>query len=157
MPTSSQFGRRRRPMVSSIALMCSTLLTVQFIHHASHARRVSTLLVAAWVKLISRSCHCKAVKYTLEVCCPSYYGIIADAPVQYSSTVSSESATYCLYLRVQLCQCSICRKVGGYMGSINIMGNNDTLNIIRGKDKIKYVAHQTSRLTEQGLHRPSDF
>jgi hypothetical protein len=28
------------------------------------------------------------------------------------------------------------------MGSINIMGNNDTLNIIRGKDKIKCVTHR---------------
>ena len=27
------------------------------------------------------------------------------------------------------------------MGSINIMGNNDTLNITRGKDKIKCVTH----------------
>jgi hypothetical protein len=30
------------------------------------------------------------------------------------------------------------------MGSINIMGNNDTLNIIRGKDKIKCVAQLNS-------------
>ena len=29
------------------------------------------------------------------------------------------------------------------MGSINIMGNNDTLNITRGKDKIKCVAHES--------------
>jgi len=36
-----------------------------------------------------------------------------------------------------MCQCSICRKTGGYMGSVNIMGNTDTLKIIRGKDKIK--------------------
>ncbi|KAK4683817.1 hypothetical protein P7C73_g6402, partial [Tremellales sp. Uapishka_1] len=60
------------------------------------------------------SCHCKAVKYTVE----------SNTPVPY-----------------QMCQCSICRKVGGYMGSINIMGNTDTLNILRGKDKLKvYVA-----------------
>ncbi|KAL7418366.1 hypothetical protein Q5752_006824 [Cryptotrichosporon argae] len=60
------------------------------------------------------SCHCKAVKYTVD----------SNTPVPY-----------------QLCQCSICRKVGGYMGSINIMGNTSTLDIIRGKDKIKvYIA-----------------
>jgi hypothetical protein len=46
------------------------------------------------------------------------------------------------------------------MGSINIMGNNDTLNIIRGKDKIKQVKsnHLSSQiLMRQGLHCPSDF
>jgi hypothetical protein len=37
----------------------------------------------------------------------------------------------------QLCQCSICRKTGGYTGSVNIMGNNPTLKVIRGKDKMK--------------------
>ena len=39
----------------------------------------------------------------------------------------------------QLCQCSICRKVGGYMGSVNIMGNYNTFKILRGEDKIKSV------------------
>lgn len=39
----------------------------------------------------------------------------------------------------QICQCSICRKVGGYMGSSNIMGNYDTFKIIRGKENIKQV------------------
>ena len=28
------------------------------------------------------------------------------------------------------------------MGSVNIMGNTDTLKIIRGKDKIKWVTHR---------------
>lgn len=40
-------------------------------------------------------------------------------------------------LTPQLCQCSICRKTGGYTGSVNIMGNNPTLKVIRGKDKMK--------------------
>ncbi|WRT70337.1 uncharacterized protein IL334_007335 [Kwoniella shivajii] len=60
--------------------------------------------------VLEGSCHCKAVKYTVE----------SNTPVPY-----------------QLCQCSICRKVGGYMGSINLMGNTKTLNIVRGEDKIK--------------------
>ncbi|WWD03581.1 hypothetical protein V865_001635 [Kwoniella europaea PYCC6329] len=60
--------------------------------------------------LLEASCHCKAVKYTLE----------SNTPVPY-----------------MLCQCSICRKVGGYMGSVNIMGNTKTLKLIRGEDKIK--------------------
>ncbi|KIR29288.1 hypothetical protein I307_05953 [Cryptococcus deuterogattii 99/473] len=64
--------------------------------------------------LLEGTCHCKSVKYTVE----------SNTPVPF-----------------QLCQCSICRKVGGYMGSVNMMGNTKTLNIIRGKDKIKvYVA-----------------
>jgi hypothetical protein len=36
-----------------------------------------------------------------------------------------------------MCQCSICRKVGGFMGSVNMMGNTNTFKIIRGEDKIK--------------------
>ncbi|GFZ48594.1 hypothetical protein JCM24511_06342, partial [Saitozyma sp. JCM 24511] len=64
--------------------------------------------------LLEGTCHCKAVKYTVE----------SNTPVPF-----------------MICQCSICRKVGGYMGSCNIMGNSKTLNIIRGKDKIKvYIA-----------------
>lgn len=40
-------------------------------------------------------------------------------------------------LTVQICACSICRKAGGYMGSANIMGDTDTLEILRGKELIK--------------------
>ena len=39
------------------------------------------------------SCHCREVTFTVE----------SNTPAPY-----------------QLCQCSICRKVGGYMGSVNI-------------------------------------
>ncbi|RSH81999.1 uncharacterized protein EHS24_008201 [Apiotrichum porosum] len=60
--------------------------------------------------LLEGSCHCRAIKYTVE----------SNTPVPY-----------------QLCQCSICRKTGGYTGTVNIMGNNPTLKIIRGKDKMK--------------------
>jgi hypothetical protein len=37
------------------------------------------------------------------------------------------------------------------MGSINIMGNNDTLNIIRGKDKIKCVAPYSPTIQANGI------
>ncbi|WOO82026.1 Putative glutathione-dependent formaldehyde-activating enzyme [Vanrija pseudolonga] len=60
--------------------------------------------------LLHGSCHCRKIKYTVE----------SNTPVPY-----------------QICQCSICRKVGGYMGVSNIMGNNATLNIIRGKELLK--------------------
>ncbi|KAK1922019.1 Mss4-like protein [Papiliotrema laurentii] len=60
--------------------------------------------------LLEGSCHCRAVKYTVE----------SNTPVPFC-----------------LCQCSICRKVGGYMGSVNIMGNYNTFKILRGEDKIK--------------------
>ena len=39
-------------------------------------------------------------------------------------------------------------KVGGYMGSINLMANNATLQMLRGKDKVKSVTtphHTASR------------
>jgi hypothetical protein len=42
---------------------------------------------------LDRSCHCKAIEFELE----------SNTPAPY-----------------QLCQCSICRKTGGYMGSVNI-------------------------------------
>ncbi|WVQ86175.1 hypothetical protein IAT38_008343 [Cryptococcus sp. DSM 104549] len=50
-----------------------------------------------------------------------------------------EGSCYCKAVKftVELCQCSVCRKVGGYMGTVDIMANAKTLNIIRGKDKIK--------------------
>ncbi|GMK59980.1 hypothetical protein CspeluHIS016_0901970 [Cutaneotrichosporon spelunceum] len=60
--------------------------------------------------LLTGSCHCRKVKYTLE----------SNTPVPY-----------------QMCQCSICRKVGGYMGSVNIMGNTDTLKFVRGEELLK--------------------
>ncbi|KAK2861206.1 hypothetical protein FQN49_004439 [Arthroderma sp. PD_2] len=56
------------------------------------------------------SCQCGGVEFTLD----------SHTPVPY-----------------QLCACSICRKVGGYMGSINLGGVNKSLNILKGKDLIK--------------------
>ena len=38
----------------------------------------------------------------------------------------------------QLCMCSICRKVGGYGGSVNLGGHYDTLKI-EGKENIRCV------------------
>ena len=37
----------------------------------------------------------------------------------------------------QLCACSICRKVGGYSGSVNLGGLSKTLRITQGQDLIK--------------------
>ncbi|RPA84667.1 hypothetical protein BJ508DRAFT_412429 [Ascobolus immersus RN42] len=60
------------------------------------------------------SCHCGAVRYTVD----------SSTPVPY-----------------QMCSCSICRKLGGPSGSINLGGYNDTLKILQGKDDIrKYKA-----------------
>ncbi|KAH8808404.1 DUF636 domain protein [Xylogone sp. PMI_703] len=56
------------------------------------------------------SCQCGGVEFNLE----------SHTPVPY-----------------QLCACSICRKVGGYSGSVNLGGIADTLNITKGKDLIK--------------------
>ncbi|KAF9078555.1 Mss4-like protein [Rhodocollybia butyracea] len=56
------------------------------------------------------SCHCGTVRFTVQ----------SSTPVPY-----------------QLCVCSICRKVGGTGGSINLGGHSETLKILQGKQHIK--------------------
>jgi hypothetical protein len=58
------------------------------------------------------SCHCGAVKFTVQ---------------------SSSAVPY------QLCHCSICRKVGGYGGSINLGGFSNSLKV-EGSEHITYAA-----------------
>ncbi|KAF3384262.1 putative glutathione-dependent formaldehyde-activating enzyme [Penicillium rolfsii] len=58
------------------------------------------------------SCQCGGVEFTLQ----------SQTPVPY-----------------QLCACSICRKVGGYSGSVNLGGIADSLKVLKGQDLIKYV------------------
>ncbi|KAJ7342970.1 Mss4-like protein [Mycena albidolilacea] len=55
------------------------------------------------------SCHCGAVRFSLQ----------SSTPVPY-----------------QLCVCSICRKVGGVGGSINLGGHSNTLKIEKGQEFI---------------------
>ncbi len=57
------------------------------------------------------SCQCGGVEFTLQ----------SQTPVPY-----------------QLCACSICRKVGGYGGSVNLGGIADSLKVRKGQDLIKY-------------------
>lgn len=57
------------------------------------------------------SCQCGAVEFSVE----------SHTPVPY-----------------QLCACSICRKCGGYGGSVNLGAIADTLNIKKGTGQIKY-------------------
>ncbi|KAI9849507.1 MAG: hypothetical protein M1837_004127 [Sclerophora amabilis] len=59
---------------------------------------------------LNGSCQCGGVQFSLQ----------SHTPVPY-----------------QLCACSICRKVGGYNGSVNLGGLNDTMKIAKGKDMIK--------------------
>ncbi|EUC57806.1 glutathione-dependent formaldehyde-activating protein [Rhizoctonia solani AG-3 Rhs1AP] len=66
------------------------------------------------------SCHCGAVKFRCQ----------SNTPVPY-----------------QLCQCSICRKVGGYMGSVNIMGLNKSLSI-EGESNLKSYSPKHSETGE---------
>ena len=56
------------------------------------------------------SCQCGGIQFTLD----------SHTPVPY-----------------QLCACSICRKVGGYSGSVNLGGIADSLKVIKGKELIK--------------------
>ncbi|KAJ7616677.1 Mss4-like protein [Roridomyces roridus] len=59
--------------------------------------------------LLKGSCHCGVVKFSLK----------SSTPVPY-----------------QLCLCSICRKVAGPGGSINLGGHSETLKIEEGKEHI---------------------
>jgi hypothetical protein len=61
------------------------------------------------------SCHCGAVAFTVQ----------SSTPVPY-----------------QLCMCSICRKVGGAGGSINLGAHAETLQITKGKGDISYERFQ---------------
>ncbi|KAA1474695.1 hypothetical protein DENSPDRAFT_841319 [Dentipellis sp. KUC8613] len=56
------------------------------------------------------SCHCGAVRFSVQ----------SSTPVPY-----------------QLCVCSICRKVGGVGGSVNLGAHSKTLKITQGKEHIK--------------------
>ncbi|KAE9397797.1 hypothetical protein BT96DRAFT_995499 [Gymnopus androsaceus JB14] len=55
------------------------------------------------------SCHCGTVRFTVQ----------SSTPVPY-----------------QLCVCSICRKVGGVGGSVNLGAHSKTLQILQGKEHI---------------------
>ncbi|KAJ3514349.1 hypothetical protein NLJ89_g2422 [Agrocybe chaxingu] len=67
------------------------------------------------------SCHCGAVKFSL----------LSSTPVPY-----------------QLCVCSICRKVGGVGGSINLGGHSETLKV-EGKENISVYKAVMDRDTPQ--------
>lgn len=59
------------------------------------------------------SCQCGGVEFSLD----------SNTPVPY-----------------QLCPCSICRKVGGYNGAVNLGGISSSLEIKKGKELIKYAS-----------------
>ncbi|EPS32106.1 hypothetical protein PDE_07065 [Penicillium oxalicum 114-2] len=56
------------------------------------------------------SCQCGGVEFTLQ----------SNTPVPY-----------------QLCACSICRKIGGYVGCVNLGGIANSLQVLKGQDLIK--------------------
>ena len=72
------------------------------------------------------SCQCGGIEFTLQ----------SQTPVPY-----------------QLCACSICRKVGGYMGAVNLGGIAASLKIHKGESLIKYV--QTRLLIPIPRHQQS--
>lgn len=74
----------------------------------AHATSLDTIMPVE----LKGSCHCGAVKFSVQ----------SSTPVAY-----------------QLCLCSICRKVGGVGGSINLGAHSNTLKI-EGKENISYVA-----------------
>ncbi|KIM63065.1 hypothetical protein SCLCIDRAFT_774391 [Scleroderma citrinum Foug A] len=68
------------------------------------------------------SCHCGAVRFN----------VLSSTPVPY-----------------QLCVCSICRKVGGVGGSINLGAHARTLQITQGKDNIGIYRAVMNRDTKE--------
>jgi len=68
------------------------------------------------------SCHCGTVAFTVQ----------SSTPVPY-----------------QLCMCTICRKVGGTGGSINLGAHADTLQITKGKGDISIYKAVLNRGTSQ--------
>ncbi|KAF5348518.1 hypothetical protein D9756_009563 [Leucocoprinus leucothites] len=74
------------------------------------------------------SCHCGAVNYS----------VLSSTPVPY-----------------QLCFCSICRKVGGSGGSINLGGHSETLKI-EGKENLSVYHAILDRGTPQERRASSE-
>ncbi|KAL2832065.1 Mss4-like protein [Aspergillus cavernicola] len=70
---------------------------------------------------LSGSCQCGSVEFTLD----------SSTPVPY-----------------QLCACSICRKIGGYIGAVNLGGIAKSLDITKGEGVIKKYNAIKSRGTE---------
>ncbi|KAG9118813.1 hypothetical protein FRC07_006491 [Ceratobasidium sp. 392] len=70
------------------------------------------------------SCHCGAVRFKF----------LSNTPVPYQYYLLIWETSY-----GQLCQCSICRKVGGFMGSVNIMGLTKSLSIEGETDLKSYT------------------
>ncbi|KFY29834.1 hypothetical protein V494_08453 [Pseudogymnoascus sp. VKM F-4513 (FW-928)] len=67
------------------------------------------------------SCQCGGIEFTVD----------SNTPVPY-----------------QLCPCSICRKVGGYNGAVNIGGITSSLEIKKGKELIKKYSAVKDRGTK---------
>ncbi|KAL0961257.1 hypothetical protein HGRIS_006219 [Hohenbuehelia grisea] len=73
------------------------------------------------VRVLQGSCHCGEVRFMVN----------SSTPVPY-----------------QLCLCSICRKVGGSGGSINLGGHADSLKILQGKEHISVYKAVLNRGTD---------
>ncbi|KAJ7245355.1 Mss4-like protein [Mycena haematopus] len=68
------------------------------------------------------SCHCGAVRFSLE---------------------SSTAVPY------QICLCSICRKVGGVGGSVNLGGHSKTLKVEKGQEHVSVYKAVLNRDTPE--------
>ena len=89
--------------------------------------------------LLQGSCHCGAVRFTVESHTPVPYQVR-----RLRSSCVRDSHSH------QLCVCSICRKVGGVGGSINLGAQAETLQITQGEEHVRCVLH-----THAHTHTPS--
>ncbi|KAJ7028388.1 Mss4-like protein [Mycena alexandri] len=79
-------------------------------------------LSAIFPNTVVGSCHCGAVRFSLQ----------SSTPVPFA-----------------LCLCSICRKVGGTGGSINLGGHFDTLKVEKGNEHISVYKAVMNRDTPE--------
>ncbi|KAL1728366.1 Mss4-like protein [Schizophyllum commune] len=73
------------------------------------------------------SCHCGTVRFTVNSSSPAPYA---------------------------LCSCSICRKCGGYGGSVNLGGHANSLKVLQGKNAIS-IYHAVMDRDTPKEHRAS--
>lgn len=68
------------------------------------------LVILLVVMRLEGSCHCRAVQFACD----------SHTPVPY-----------------QICYCSVCRKVGGALGTVNLGASHDSLEVRCGRDSIR--------------------
>ena len=132
---------------SSRMTPCS-ISTVQYINSFCMQRPVFILLDIRGCASVSEQKPFCCVSWICLFCCKA--AVIAGPSALLCKATPPSRTRYVLLVHTglscgvnpghrQLCTCSICRKVGGTGGSINLGAKADTLIITQGKKHIRYV------------------